>query len=83
MVELTQQYGRYDYRRITPLLRAEGWHTNHKRRNGSGALKACHSRVRWYDAPRRMPLDVLMRLVRPGSSARRGAVPEKCVRDAL
>ena len=30
-VELARQYGRYGYRRITALLRAEGWHTNHKR----------------------------------------------------
>ena len=67
VVELAQEYGRYDYRRITALLRAEGWHTNNKRRSGSGALKACRSRVRSHDAPRRMPPDVLMRLVRPGS----------------
>jgi putative transposase len=26
-----RQYGRYGYRRITALLRAEGWHCNHKR----------------------------------------------------
>ena len=25
------QYGRYGYRRITALLRGEGWRTNHKR----------------------------------------------------
>ena len=31
VVELATQYGRYGYRRITALLRAEGWHTNHKR----------------------------------------------------
>ena len=31
VVELARQYGRYGYRRITALLRAEGWHTNHKR----------------------------------------------------
>jgi len=31
VVELAKQYGRYGYRRITALLRAEGWHTNHKR----------------------------------------------------
>ena len=28
---LARQYGRYGYRRITALLRAEGWHCNHKR----------------------------------------------------
>ena len=31
MVELAQQYGRYGYRRITALLRLEGWRLNHKR----------------------------------------------------
>ena len=31
VVKLSKQYGRYGYRRITALLRAEGWHTNHKR----------------------------------------------------
>jgi putative transposase len=28
---LARQYGRYGYRRITALLRAEGWRVNHKR----------------------------------------------------
>ncbi len=28
---LALQYGRYGYRRITALLRMEGWHVNHKR----------------------------------------------------
>ena len=31
IIDLARQYGRYGYRRITALLRAEGWHTNHKR----------------------------------------------------
>jgi len=31
VVELATQYGRYGYRRITALLRAEGWLVNHKR----------------------------------------------------
>ncbi len=31
MVELATQYGRYGYRRITALLRAEGFRANHKR----------------------------------------------------
>jgi putative transposase len=31
MVELATEYGRYGYRRITAMLRAEGWHVNHKR----------------------------------------------------
>ena len=31
VVDLATQYGRYGYRRITALLRAEGWHTNQKR----------------------------------------------------
>ena len=31
MTELASQYGRYGYRRITVLLRREGWRVNHKR----------------------------------------------------
>lgn len=31
MVDLATQYGRYGYRRITAMLRAESWHVNHKR----------------------------------------------------
>ncbi|MCP4305676.1 MAG: transposase, partial [bacterium] len=31
MVELAGQYGRYGYRRITAMLRIEGWRVNHKR----------------------------------------------------
>jgi transposase InsO family protein len=31
MIALATQYGRYGYRRITALLRAEGWKVNHKR----------------------------------------------------
>jgi putative transposase len=31
IVRLASQYGRYGYRRITALLRAEGWCVNHKR----------------------------------------------------
>ena len=31
IVELAEEYGRYGYRRITALLRAEGWQVNHKR----------------------------------------------------
>ena len=31
VVDLATQYGRHGYRRITALLRVEGWHTNHKR----------------------------------------------------
>ena len=31
MVELATRYGRYGYRRITALLRREGWELNHKR----------------------------------------------------
>jgi transposase InsO family protein len=31
IVRLANQYGRYGYRRVTALLRAEGWHVNHKR----------------------------------------------------
>jgi putative transposase len=31
IIDLARQYGRYGYRRITALLRAEGWACNHKR----------------------------------------------------
>ena len=31
LIELATQYGRYGYRRITGLLRGEGWPVNHKR----------------------------------------------------
>lgn len=31
MVRLASTYGRYGYRRITALLRTEGWVINHKR----------------------------------------------------
>jgi len=31
IIELARQYGRYGYRRITALLRQDGWHVNHKR----------------------------------------------------
>ncbi len=31
IIRLAVQYGRYGYRRITALLRAEGWRVNHKR----------------------------------------------------
>jgi len=31
ILALASQYGRYGYRRITAMLRHEGWHVNHKR----------------------------------------------------
>jgi putative transposase len=31
IIDLARQYGRYGYRRVTALLRPEGWQTNHKR----------------------------------------------------
>ena len=31
IVELASDYGRYGYRRVTALLRREGWTVNHKR----------------------------------------------------
>jgi transposase InsO family protein len=31
IIELASQYGRYGYRRITALLRRDGWRVNHKR----------------------------------------------------
>ena len=31
IVALASEYGRYGYRRVTALLRREGWRVNHKR----------------------------------------------------
>ena len=31
MIRLAKQYGRYGYRKITALLRIEGWQVNHKK----------------------------------------------------
>ncbi|MEO1476628.1 MAG: IS3 family transposase [Pseudomonadota bacterium] len=31
IIELASQYGRYGYRRVTALLKRDGWHVNHKR----------------------------------------------------
>jgi len=31
IIDLAKQYGRYGYRRVTGLLRADGWRVNHKR----------------------------------------------------
>lgn len=31
IIRLAGQYGRYGYRRVTALLRDEGWQVNHKR----------------------------------------------------
>jgi len=31
IIDWARQYGRYGYRRVTALLRAEGWRVNHKR----------------------------------------------------
>ena len=31
MVALASRFGRYGYRRVTALLRQEGWRVNHKR----------------------------------------------------
>lgn len=31
MIRLANSYGRYDYRKVTELLRIEGWRVNHKK----------------------------------------------------
>ncbi len=31
ITQLAEQYGRYGYRRVTALLRRDGWHVNQKR----------------------------------------------------
>jgi len=38
IVWMASEYGRYGYRRITALLRAEGWWVNHKRVRRHGAV---------------------------------------------
>ena len=39
VVALASQYGRYGYRRVTALLRNEGWRINHKRVEKSGGRR--------------------------------------------
>jgi putative transposase len=34
IIELATEYGRYGYRRVTAMLRTEGWRVNHKRVEG-------------------------------------------------
>ncbi len=47
LVELATQYGRYGYRRVTAVLRGEGWPVNHKR---LGLIRSCgHFRKGDYD----------------------------------
>ena len=43
MVELATHYGRYGYRRITAMLRWEGWKVNHKRVECSRVLIGVNS----------------------------------------
>lgn len=40
IVALASEYGRYGYRRITAMLRHEGWQVNHKRVERIGGEKA-------------------------------------------
>ena len=55
MVRLAKQYGRYGYRKITALLRIEGWRVNHKkverlwREEGLQVPKRHKKRKRLYD----------------------------------
>ena len=44
MIELATTYGRYGYRRITGLLRGEGWTVHHKRVERSGGARASKCR---------------------------------------
>ena len=37
MVELASEYGRYGYRRVTAMLRWEGWGVNRSGWNGCGS----------------------------------------------
>ena len=52
VVRLAGSYGQYGYRRITAMLRAEGWHVNHKRveciwaaRGAEGSQEAAQERA--------------------------------------
>ena len=40
IVDLAREYGRYGYRRVTALLRMEGWRVNQSAYSGSGGAKA-------------------------------------------
>ena len=44
LVQLASRYGRYGYRRVSALLRRDGWRVNHKRVDGSGGWKGSRSR---------------------------------------
>ena len=39
IVALVSKFGRYGYRRVTAMLRNDGWMVNHKRVGGSGGKK--------------------------------------------
>ncbi len=41
IIDWARQYGRYGYRRVTALLRAEGWKVTTSGWSGSGAGKDC------------------------------------------
>ena len=43
VVSLATEYGRYGYRRITALLRTDGWRVNHKRVLASGRAESAGS----------------------------------------
>ena len=43
-MQLASRYGRYGYRRVSALLRRDGWRVNHKRVDGSGGWKGSRSR---------------------------------------
>ncbi len=68
IVRLASEYGRYGYRRVTALLRREGWHVNHKRveriwrREG---LKVQATQERSAMAQRRVPYPSTTELAEP------------------
>ncbi len=55
LIRLAKRYDRYGYRKITALLRTEGWHINHKKverlwREEGLQIPRCHKpRKRLYD----------------------------------
>ena len=46
IIRLASQYGRYGYRRITALLRTEGWHVNAKRTMSGVGISFTTGRLR-------------------------------------
>ncbi|MEM7236825.1 MAG: IS3 family transposase [Pseudomonadota bacterium] len=69
LIRLAKQYGRYGYRKITELLRIEGWKINHERverlwREEGLQLPQRHieegqKSIQWIDCPTKAPTALL------------------------